>query len=80
MQSRFRAGGLDLVDVACAVDARDLLVRCRRGGVVLEMAVEPGGDQPVGNGVEPLRAFRMVRPHVVLAAGRVREERGGHGT
>src|SRR5665213_696198 len=38
---------------------------------MVEMAVEPRGDQPVGNGAEPFRALGVLRAHFVQQERRV---------
>ena len=73
-----RARALDLVDVVRAVDARELLARGGRRRVMDQVAVEPGGDQPVADRRQPVRALRVVGPHVVQEARRMGDVGGGH--
>ncbi|WP_231497513.1 hypothetical protein [Methylibium sp. T29-B] len=50
----------------------------RRRLALLERDVQAGGDQVVGNGVEPLRALGVAIAHVMGAAGGVGVVGGGH--
>ena len=70
---------LEGIDVRVAVHAGDLRARRRQRRVVAQVGVEPGGDQAVADGVQPVGALGMVRPHVVQQRGRVGDVGGGHG-
>src|SRR5205814_7548378 len=70
---------LDHRDVVFIVNAPELLARRDGRLVVLDVLVDATGDKPVGNGVEPVGALRMVASHVVLPADRMSDEGGGHG-
>jgi hypothetical protein len=78
MQTRSRTFGLKRGEIAFPMDARELLVRGRGRLVVLEVAVEPGADEAVADGVQAVRALRVVRTHVVQKEGRMGDVRCGH--
>ena len=50
------------------MDAQQLLEGGDRGVVINEIGVDPLGDQVVIDGGETLRAFRVMRTHVVQLA------------
>ena len=79
MQAGFGAGSHDLVDIALAMNARDLLARRFRRRVVLQITVDSGSDQAIADRSEAIRALRMVRAHIVQATRRMRDVRDGHG-
>src|SRR3989338_6472102 len=51
--------------------AQQLLARRFRRVVALQKIQQPGGGQPILDGMDPRRAFRVVLAHVVLEAERV---------
>ena len=65
MQAGGRAGSHDLIDIALAVNAGDLLACGFRRRVMLQIAVDARGDQPVADRGQPIRTFGMVGTHFV---------------
>ena len=74
----FRARRFDRSDVGAIVNPLELLVRDSGRVVVNDAGIEPTRDQAVGNGIEPIGTLRVMRTHVVLVAGTVCNEGGGH--
>ena len=73
-----RRDRFDVVDVRRSMYAGKL---CAAGGGRLVLAQQPEqarGDQLVFDGAQPLRALRVVRPHVVKLALRVCDVRRLH--
>jgi hypothetical protein len=68
----------DMAHVFRRVDADDLLQRGEGRIVESQIEIQPGGDQPVADGGEALRALRMVRTHIVQPAVAVGDEGSGH--
>jgi hypothetical protein len=60
------------------VGALDLLEVAMGASLELQRDVQPGGQQVVGNGVQPLRAFGVAGAHVVQAAVGMAVEHGAH--
>ncbi len=67
-----------LADVAALVRQGDVAQRDRRRLALLERRGQPGGDEVVLDGIEPLRAFGVARAHVVAAAVGMAVKRGRH--
>ena len=73
-----RASFFDHFDIARRMHPFELLAGRFGSAVVKHDIVETGGDEPVADRIEPFRTFRMVRPHVVKAAGRMCDECDRH--
>jgi hypothetical protein len=75
----FRCAVADMAaDVLGRMHSGNLLERGQRRIVEGQIHVEPGGDQPVADGGQALRAFGMMRPHVMQPTVAMRDECGGH--
>ena len=73
----FRRGTLDAFQVRRRMHAQQLLERGERRVVIDEIRIEPLGDQVIVDGGQTLRAFRMMRAHVVQLAVAVGDEGSG---
>ena len=75
----FRRGALDAFEMRGRMDAQQLFEGGQRRVVVHEIGVDALGDQVIVDGGQTLRAFRVMRPHVVqLAVAMGDEGSGGH--
>ncbi len=79
VQPRGRAFLFDRREVPLSMDPRKLLMRRRRGVVVLKVGIEPRADEAVADGQQPVGAFGVIRSHVVQQGRRVADERSRHG-
>ena len=61
------------------MNALELLARRAGREMMCDEAIKAIADELILDRIQPLGALRMVRAHVVLMAGRMRDERGLHG-
>jgi MoxR-like ATPase len=69
---------LQLQHITGGMRAFDLLERRERRVAEVERDVQAGGQQVVGDRVQPLGAFRVARTHIVQTALGMAVEHGGH--
>jgi len=70
---------LDALEVRCRMDAQQLFEGCQRGIVINKIGIDPLRNQVIIDGRQTLRAFRVMRPHVVqLAVAMGNESSGCH--
>jgi hypothetical protein len=72
-----RTAVMHMIYVVARMNTQQLLHLRQRCVVELEVEVESGSNQAIADRAEPVRAFRMMRAHVVLPAVAVGNEGGG---
>jgi len=72
--TQLRRGTLQTLEMGCGMHAFELLEGRRRRFVIGKVRIQPLRNHVIADGVQALRSFRMIRPHVVQLAVAVADE------